>query len=43
MLAGEGAKQRGERGELGSGLTGARAVLRRPGDDGAEGGGGDAR
>jgi hypothetical protein len=35
-LAGEGAKWRGERGELGSGLTGARAALGRPGDGGAE-------
>jgi hypothetical protein len=42
-LAGGGAKRRGERGELGSGLTGAWAALRRPGDDGAEWGGGGAR
>jgi hypothetical protein len=42
-LTGEGAKRRGERGELGSGLTGARATLRKPGDDGAERGGGGAR
>jgi hypothetical protein len=38
-----GATERGKRGELGSGLTGARAVLRRPGDSGAERGGGGAR
>jgi hypothetical protein len=38
-----GAKQRGERGELGSGLTGARAALWRSGDGGAEWGGGGAR
>jgi hypothetical protein len=43
MLTGGGAKRRGERGELGSGLTGARVELRRPGDDGAEGGGSGAR
>jgi hypothetical protein len=42
-LADGGAKQRGERGELGSGLTGARAALGRPGDGGAERGGGGAR
>jgi hypothetical protein len=42
-LAGGGATERGKRGELGSGLTGARAVLRRPGDGGAERGGGGAR
>jgi hypothetical protein len=41
-LANGGATERGERGELGSGLTGARAALRRPGDDGAERGGGSA-
>ncbi len=35
-LAGGGAKWRGERGELGSGLTGAWAELWRPGDGGAE-------
>jgi hypothetical protein len=38
-----GARERGKRGELGSGLTGAQAALRRPGDGGAEWGGGDAR
>jgi hypothetical protein len=38
-LAGGGAKRRGERGELGSGLTGARTALRMLGDDGAEWGG----
>jgi hypothetical protein len=37
-----GAKRRGERGGLGSGLTRAQAALRRPGDDAAERGGGDA-
>jgi hypothetical protein len=37
---GGGAKRRGERGELGSGLTGARAALGRPSDGGAERGGG---
>jgi hypothetical protein len=35
-LTGRGAKRRGERGELGSGLTEARAALWRPGDGGAE-------
>jgi hypothetical protein len=35
-LAGGGATERGKRGELGSGLTGARAALRRPGDGGAK-------
>jgi hypothetical protein len=35
-LTGGGATERGKRGELGSGLTGARAALRRPGDGGAE-------
>jgi hypothetical protein len=38
-----GAKQRGERGELGWGLTGAQAALWRSGDGGAERGGGGAR
>jgi hypothetical protein len=38
-----GAKWRGERGELGSGLIGARAALWRQGDGGAERGGGGAR
>jgi hypothetical protein len=33
---GGGATERGKCGELGSGLTGARAALRRPGGDGAE-------
>jgi hypothetical protein len=42
-LAGGDAKWRGERGELGSGLTGARAALRRRGDGVAERGGGGAR
>jgi hypothetical protein len=42
-LAGEGAKGREEHGELSSGLTGARAALWRPGDGGAEPGGGGAR
>jgi hypothetical protein len=40
-LVGGGATERGKRGELGSGLTGARAALRRPGDGGAERGGSD--
>jgi hypothetical protein len=40
-LAGGGATERGKRGELGSGLTGARAALRRPGDGGAERGEGE--
>jgi hypothetical protein len=35
-LAGGGTKWRGKHGELGSGLTGARAALWRPGDGGAE-------
>jgi hypothetical protein len=35
-LAGGGAKWRGEREELDSGLTGARAALRRPGDGDAK-------
>jgi hypothetical protein len=35
-LTGGGAKRRGERGELGSGLTEARAALWRLGDGGAE-------
>jgi hypothetical protein len=42
-LTGGGAKWRGERGELGLGLTGARAALWRQGDGGAERGGGGAR
>jgi hypothetical protein len=42
-LAGGGAKGREEHGELGSGLTEARAALWRPGDGGAEPGGGGAR
>jgi hypothetical protein len=39
-LAGGGATERGKCGELGSGLTEARAALRRPGDGSAERGGG---
>jgi hypothetical protein len=42
-LTGRGAIERGKRGELGSGLTGARAALRRPSDSGAEQEGGGAR
>jgi hypothetical protein len=42
-LTGGGAKWRGERGELGSGLTGARVALWRAGDGGAERGSGGAR
>jgi hypothetical protein len=42
-LTGGGTKWRGERGELGSGLTGAWAALRRPGNDDAERGGSGAR
>jgi hypothetical protein len=42
-LAGGGATERGKCGELGSGLTGARMALRRPGDGGAERGGSGAR
>jgi hypothetical protein len=42
-LTGGGAKGREEHGQLGSGLTGARAALWRPGDGGAEPGGGGAR
>jgi hypothetical protein len=42
-LTGGGAKGREEHGELGSGLTGARAALWRLGDGGAEPGGGSAR
>jgi hypothetical protein len=40
---GGGAKRREERGELGSGLTGAQAALWRLGDGGAERGGGSTR
>jgi hypothetical protein len=40
--SGWGAKGREEHGELSVGLTGARAALWRPGDGGAEPGGGDA-
>jgi hypothetical protein len=39
-LAVGGTTERGKRGELGSGLTGARAALMRPGHGGAERGGG---
>jgi hypothetical protein len=42
-LTGGGATEGGKHGELGSGLTGARAALRKPGDGGAEWGGGSAR
>jgi hypothetical protein len=42
-LAGGGTKGREEHGELGSGLTGTRAALWRPGDGGVESGGGGAR
>jgi hypothetical protein len=42
-LTGGGATERGKRGELGPGLTGAWAALRRLGDGGAEWGGGSAR
>jgi hypothetical protein len=42
-IAGGGTKWRGERGELGSGLTGARAALWRLGDGGAERGDDGAR
>jgi hypothetical protein len=42
-LADGGATERGKRGELGLGLTGARAALSRPGHGGAERGGGGAR
>jgi hypothetical protein len=42
-LTGGGAKGREEHGELGSGLTGARAALWRLGGSGAEPGGGGAR
>jgi hypothetical protein len=42
-LAGGGATERGKHGELGSGLTGAWAALRRLGDGGAERVGGGAR
>jgi hypothetical protein len=40
---GGGAKWRGGHGKLGSGLTGVRAALERPGDGGAERGGGGAQ
>jgi hypothetical protein len=42
-IVGGGAKGIEEHGELGSGLTGARVALWRPGDGGAEPGGGGAR
>jgi hypothetical protein len=42
-LADGGATKRGKHGELGSGLNGARAALRRPSDGGAEWEGGGAR
>jgi hypothetical protein len=42
-VTGGGAKGREEHGELDSGLTSARAALWRPGDGGAEPGGGGAR
>jgi hypothetical protein len=42
-LVGGGATERGKRGELSSGLIGARAALRRLGDGGAEWGGGGRR
>jgi hypothetical protein len=42
-LTGGDAKWRGERGEFGSGLTGARAALWKLGDGVAERGGGGAR
>jgi hypothetical protein len=42
-LGGGGIKRRGEHGKLGSSLTGARAALWKPGDGGAELGGGGAR
>jgi hypothetical protein len=42
-LTSGGAIERGEHGELGLGLTGARAALWRPGDGGGNGGGGRAQ
>jgi hypothetical protein len=42
-LTGGGATERGEHGELGSGLTGAQVAVWRPGDGGGNGGGGRAR